>query len=154
MNKDLEHLRLLSVFHYVVGGLTALIGCFPLIHLSIGIAMLSGAIPVDNPARPGESPFPVQMFGLMFTIIPLIIIAIFWTLAICMIVAGRRLSSHRSYTFCLVVAGLMCMMAPLGTVLGVFTIIVLMRDSVKSLFTGASPGETAAPFGNTPPNWQ
>ena len=30
MNQDLEHLRLLSIFHYVVAGLGALISCIPL----------------------------------------------------------------------------------------------------------------------------
>lgn len=33
VGKDLEHLRLLSIFHYVVGGLIALFACFPIIHL-------------------------------------------------------------------------------------------------------------------------
>ncbi len=37
MNQDLEHIRLLSMFHYVVGGLTALFACFPIIHLIMGI---------------------------------------------------------------------------------------------------------------------
>jgi hypothetical protein len=31
-------------------------------------------------------------------------------------------------------AGIECIFMPVGTVLGVFTIIVLMRDSVKELF--------------------
>ncbi len=34
MDQDLEHLRLLSLFHYVVGGIAALFGCFPFIHLA------------------------------------------------------------------------------------------------------------------------
>ena len=37
--------------------------------------------------------------------------------------------------FCLVIAALLCMITPFGTVLGVFTIIVLVRPSVKLLFT-------------------
>jgi len=32
------------------------------------------------------------------------------------------------------VAGAACLMMPFGTVLGVFTIIVLMRESVKEMF--------------------
>jgi len=42
--------------------------------------------------------------------------------------------------FCLVVSGIECILTPLGTVLSVFTIIVLMRESLKRLFT-ADPGE-------------
>ncbi len=30
---DLEHLRLLSIFHYVVGGILALFSCFPILVL-------------------------------------------------------------------------------------------------------------------------
>jgi hypothetical protein len=62
-----------------------------------------------------------------------------WTFAVCLIVAGRRLASQRSYTFCLVMAALACMFMPFGTVLGVLTIIVLMRPSVKSLFGQPTP---------------
>ena len=40
----------------------------------------------------------------------------------------------------MVVAGVACTFAPLGTALGVFTIIVLMRDSVKELFEAGTPG--------------
>ena len=37
---DLEHLKLLSIFHYVVSGLAALFSCIPFIHLTIGLVLL------------------------------------------------------------------------------------------------------------------
>jgi len=37
MNQDLEHLRLLSIFHYIVAAITALLSSFPLIHVTIGL---------------------------------------------------------------------------------------------------------------------
>jgi hypothetical protein len=44
--------------------------------------------------------------------------------------------AHRKhYTFCLVMAGVECLFMPFGTVLGVFTILVLNRQTVKELFT-------------------
>jgi hypothetical protein len=58
-----------------------------------------------------------------------------WTLVVCVVIAGVSLSHRKRYTFCLVVAGLeavLCM--PFGTILGVFTIIVLLRPGVKTLF--------------------
>ncbi len=148
MNKDLDHLRMLSIFHYVVGGLIALFSCIPFIHLGMGIMFLTGNFP-QPPQQANQPEFPVQMFGLMFTIIPAIIILCGWTLAICTIVAGKKLGKQKGYMFCLVIAGILCMFAPVGTILGVFTIIVLLRDSVKSLFNGQNPAQ----FGNTPPNW-
>ena len=36
MNQDSEHLKLLSIFHYVVGGMAALFACIPFIHFFMG----------------------------------------------------------------------------------------------------------------------
>jgi hypothetical protein len=128
---DEDHLRLLSIFHYVVGGLTALIGCFPIIHISIGLFLaLAPEQWLDSKGEP-----PPRWFGILFAVIGIMMIAIFWTFAACLIAAGRCLSLRRHYMFCLVMAAIACMCQPWGTVLGVFTIIVLMRESVKQLFT-------------------
>jgi hypothetical protein len=122
--EDQQHLDLLGVFHFVVGGIIGLCGCLPIIHLVIGIAMLTGAIDKNAPA----------FVGIMFVIIALICITMSWTLAACMIVAGLKLRQHAGYTFCLVIAAVECLFMPFGTVLGVFTIIVLVRPYVKELF--------------------
>lgn len=149
MNKDLDNLKTLSIFYYVVAALTALFACFPIIHLFIGISFLTGTFP-ESPNQPNQPDFPVKLFGLMFTIIPLIFILGGWTLAICTFIAGRKLAKHQSYTFCIVVAGILCTFMPFGTVLGVFTIIVLMRDSVKELFNGRNFSQ----YNNSPTNWR
>ena len=51
-----------------------------------------------------------------------------------MALAGRYLTQHRSYIFCLVMAALSCAFFPFGTVLGVFTIVLLQKDAVRQLF--------------------
>jgi hypothetical protein len=126
---DAEHLRLLSIFHFVVGGLTALVACIPLIHLAVGIAIVSGAF--DDVAK--GSP-PPAFIGWLFIVIGALVILLGWTYSIGLIVAGRLLGRRQGYLFCLVMAGLSCMNMPLGTCLGVFTIVVLTRPSVKALF--------------------
>lgn len=131
MNQDLEHLRLLSIFHYVLAGITALCACFPIIHLVIGIVLLTHPEFLEGPRGNGPPP---ELFGLMFTIIPGLMIFCGWSLAVCIFFAGRYLSRHRNYMFCMVIAGLTCLFMPFGTVLGVFTIIVLARPSVRALF--------------------
>ncbi len=128
--EDDNHLRLLSIFHYVVAGITALFGCFPFIHLTLGIAMLTGALPQN---RPGDQE-AMTFIGGMFVVIAAIIIACLWTLAAAMFFAARMLAAHRHYTYCLVVAAIECLLMPFGTVLGVFTLIVLTRPSVKADF--------------------
>jgi len=124
MNKEEEHLKLLSIFHYVVGGIAGFFACIPVIHLIMGIAMLTGSF------RGG----PPVFFGLLFVMMSLTFITLGWTLAICLIVSGRRLARRKCYKFCFAIACISCAFMPYGTVLGVFTIIVLMRPSVKELF--------------------
>lgn len=131
MDKDLEHLRMLSIGYYVYAAITAVFACIPFIHLFMGIAMISGAFEGDkNP--------PPPFFGWMFITMGGLFIVLGWATAICTFLAGKYLKQKTHYTFCLVMAGINCMFAPLGTVLGVFTIIVLLRDSVKQLFNGQS----------------
>jgi hypothetical protein len=134
-NQDEQHLNILSIFHYVVGGLTALFACFPIFHLAMGIGMLSGGFGEIPP----DEAFPFRLFGLLFVIFPAVIILLGWALAAAIVVAGYYLSKRRKYTFCLVVAGLECIFIPFGTVLGVFSIIVLVRPSVKAMFEANAP---------------
>ena len=67
-NQDEQYLNLLSIFHYVVGGLTALFACFPVFHLTIGLSMLTGGF---GPMPPDEE-FPMRLFALMFTFISIL----------------------------------------------------------------------------------
>jgi hypothetical protein len=139
MNDDLQHLKLLSIFHYIVAGMMGLIGCFPIIHLVLGIALLSGAIP-----NKGNSPVPDSAIGGIFVAFASAMIVTFWSLAVCLLLAASYLREHRRYMFCLVTAAVACMFMPFGTVLGVFTIVVLMRPTVKQLFTEGSIAVTSA----------
>jgi len=126
MDEDLHHLRLLSTFHYVVAGVLALFSLFPVIHLVVGIVAVSGGL--DGPEG-----IPV-LFGLFFIVFALVFILCGLSLSVCVAVAGGYLRRQERYTFCLVIAALLCMFMPFGTVLGVFTIVVLMKPSVKELF--------------------
>jgi len=131
MTQDEQHLNLLSIFHYIFGGLAALVSCFPFIYLAMGIAMLCGAFD-------GEDDLP-KVIGWLFTIFPSISILLGWTLSVLIIIVGRKLKRRVSRTFCLVIAGIECILMPFGTVLGVFTIVVLMKESVQKLFTAKTP---------------
>ena len=135
MNQDEEHLRLLSIFHYVVGGLAALFSCLALIYVALGVVFV-----VAPHKMGGHGPPPPPFLGWIFAFIGGVIFVMGEALAGCIIAAGRCLAKWRNYTFALVIAALECLFTPFGTVLGVFTILVLMRPSVKLLF-----GATAAP---------
>lgn len=128
--QDAEHLRMLSIAHFIVAGLTVLFACFPVIHLVVGIGLLTAN---------GEKGAPPAAVGILFIAIAVVFILAGWSLAACIAYAGKNLAERRRHTFCLVVAGVVAAACvPLGTVLGVLTIIVLLRPTVKAAF-GVAP---------------
>jgi hypothetical protein len=133
--QDQEHLRLLTIFHYVIGGLTALLSLIPLIHVGLGVAMLTGVFPT-GPSSAGAP--PPAFLGWLFLILGATIVLLGETTAILTLLAGRFLSQRRRRLFCLITAGVNCLQIPIGLCLGVFTFLVLMRPSVKAAFD-ASP---------------
>lgn len=133
--EDAEHLKLLSIFHYVLAGLTSLAGFFPLIHVAMGAMMLSGSFSGGPSAGA-----PPDAFGWIFVVIGGAVSLLLWCFAMALFVAGRALAARRSRTFCFVIAAISCAGFPLGTALGVFTILVLQRPTVRALFDGPDPG--------------
>jgi hypothetical protein len=100
-----------------------LIGLFPIIHITIGIMMITGRI--------ANSPPNV---GFVFVGVGAMMIMLFWGIAGCLIISGRFLNQRRHYMFSFVVAAISCLQVPFGTLLGIFTIIVLSRQSVKAIY--------------------
>ena len=83
--------------------------------------------------RHGSAAIPA-FFGWLFIVLAGTMMILGFALAICIFLAGRSLACRRHYMFCLVAAGVECTFMPFGTILGVFTIIVLQKPSVKELF--------------------
>lgn len=124
--QDLEHLRLLSIFHYIVGAITALFSLLPVLHLVVGLLLMTGRIEETDPAA--------RLVGGMFVAISAAVIVCGLTLAGFMIHTGRCIARRRRHTLCLVVAGVECTLMPFGTVLGVFTLIALLKPQIRALF--------------------
>ena len=138
MNQDKEHLQLLAIFHRVVAGLAALFSFFPLLYTTIGAIFIFAAR--HGTPKPGEEP-PPEFIGWIFAVIGSLLFLLGIAIAICILVAGRSLAKRTRYWFALVVACIECLFIPFGTILGVFTIVVLSRESVKALFsTAQAPG--------------
>ncbi len=127
--QDDDQLKLLSIFHYVVGGFLGFLSVLPCIYVAIGLVMVF--MPQEFHGR--EGPPPV-FFGWLLVIVGCVLITLGWTLAVLLLMAGRFLARRKHYLFCLVVGCCECLFMPFGTVLGVFTIFILMRESVKQLF--------------------
>ena len=127
---DADHLKLLAIFHFVGAGLALMGLLFLLLHFAIMHTLLESPQMWQNQK---SGPPPAAFFAI-FKWFYLFFGA--WLLLSCVlnIVSGLCLISRKGRTFSLVVAGLNCLHLPLGTTLGVFTIVVLVRDSVRELY--------------------
>ena len=128
MSRDDDLLRILAVFHFVLAGMVAMVALFPAVHLIVGIGLVSGAF-----TNPGD-PFPFALVGWLLILFASCWISCGLVFAAFMVLAGRMLLKRRRYFFCLAMAGLACMFMPFGTVLGAFTIIILMKDDTRVKF--------------------
>ena len=135
---DQQHLLLLRIFHYVFAGMQCLYGLVLLLQLLIFNSMYrtmtsrafedlnSGPHPVN--ITPPSPPFSV------ISMLIVVMLLLTGAMIICNLIAAHSLAVRRNHTFCLVISGINCIIFPIGTALGVFTIVVLLRPSVKRLF--------------------
>jgi hypothetical protein len=132
--QDDSHLRTLSICHYVMAGLTFLISFVFFIHIWMGVMMETGGF---GPTKGNQAP-PPPGFGYLFIVLGSVAVLYHWAQAICACISARNIARRRGRTFTLVTAGILCLQMPLGTVLGVFTFIVLARESVKARYANRS----------------
>ena len=135
MSQDKEHLQLLAIFHYVVAGLAALFSFFPLLYTTVGAVFIFAAR--HGTAKPGED-LPPEFLGWIFVVLGSVLFLIGIAMAICILITGRSLVLRKRYHFVFVMACIECLFIPFGTILGVFTIVVLSRESVRALFSAAT----------------
>lgn len=132
---DEEHLRLLSLGHYIAGGFILAFTFFAIFYLVVILMvarhpdLLGGS---NNPHPPPQGIFQVFAF-----IIGLAILA-GWVFGGLTIYVGRCIKRRIRRTLTLVVACLNTLSVPFGTILGVFTLMVLTRPTVKLLYTQVS----------------
>lgn len=126
--QDNEHMRLLSLACTIAGIVLALLYSFPLIHVALGLMMVTGAIPADK-----NGP-PPALFGWFFVIFGLLFVLAGWLVGGLTVYAGRCLARREKKTFIQVMAAILCLFMPIGTILGVFILVVMSRPSVAAQF--------------------
>jgi hypothetical protein len=159
-DKQLEqNLHLLAIFHYVVAGFLALMVCFSILYAAFAWNMFS-SFPVTVPPfeevqvttyeeygqaisqedydeRVARYAAPEQIFAgfrtMMITI--LLLNGLFWG-GICLMTAlsGYFIQQRQRRVFSIVTAAVNCIYFPFGTVLGVFTIILLNKSETIDLY--------------------
>ncbi|MFK7962074.1 MAG: hypothetical protein AB8G96_16290 [Phycisphaerales bacterium] len=118
-----EHLKILGILQMVFGGLMSLGGLAMSLYVFFGLIALSASDP------------EAKAVGIIFIMFGLIGFVIFVGLGLLFFLTGRSLHDRRHHQRCIIVAAVQCVFMPLGTILGIFTIITLTKPEVKSMFT-------------------
>lgn len=129
--KDKQHLKTLSIFYYVMAGFSCFGAMMVLLEIPLGIFFL-----VTVPA--GRAPGPTPAVGYFLIGVGIVGFALNSVYAYFLYLAGKGLREYKRRTLIFVMAILLCMGLP-GIILGVFTIIVLNRATVKELFEHGDP---------------
>jgi tryptophan-rich sensory protein len=149
---DEEHLRLLAIGYYISAAITACFSFLGLIYAvmgaAIGLAVSKSAS--EGAAQPNQ-PSP-EFLGWIFGAIGFGLFIAMIAMAALKFYTARSLKQHKSRTFCMVIAALSCLEVPYGTLLGVFTFLVLERPSVARLFgvMKLSPSQVPPNFPSLP----
>lgn len=128
--QDVERLRVLAMLHYVVAGLVLAFALLPLVFVAIGGVVLLAPESMVS----GDSELPPFAAGLVFMAIGLALFLYGLVLAIALIISGGCLRRHKHYWFSFVVACGALLFTPLGTLLGLATLVVLLQESVRELY--------------------
>jgi hypothetical protein len=91
-----------------------------------------------KPGQPAMPFDPAEFFAIFQWFY--VIAAVFLLAAVVVtLMSGRFIQRRTNRLFTLIAAGFLCMFFPFGTALGVFTFIVLTRDSVRRLYEETLP---------------
>lgn len=132
IRQDKEQLNLLGILWKVYSGLALLGVCFGGFYIFIGATMGAAVSPSSSSNVSTSDP---QMLTAIFSVFGLAICAIAATVSVVAWIVSTKLVSRTSYGLCFAVACVICLNMPLGTALGIFTIVVLNRPSVKATFS-------------------
>jgi uncharacterized membrane protein len=140
MEKDLEHLKLLGIFHYIWGALSLIGGLFlGAYFVVIGVVLMTNPSATSSTEESGSAGV---VGGVMIAIgvVAFLIVVVYGILTL---MAGGKYRKHQGgYWFLFILAIITLIIGGIpGIVLGIFSLIVLGRPSVKALIKGESlPG--------------
>jgi hypothetical protein len=130
-SKDAEHLKLLAIFHFIFAAMALLGIGFLCVHYMIMSTVMNNPKFWQGKETNG---FSHQEFFAAIRWFYVFMGAFFIFGGLINLISGFFLMAKKNRMFSLVVAGVDCIQIPFGTALGAFTIIVLSRDSVRTLY--------------------
>lgn len=138
---DADHLRLLTVFHFIGAGLS-----IPGILFFLGHYTLLRVFVLNSAKWAGhKQPLPPVEVLAAVKWLYLGLGAWFLLSGVANLISAYCLRARKGRTFSLTVACLNLLHMPLGTLLGVFTLIVLLRDSVREAYEVPATAGTGQP---------
>ncbi len=135
--KDKEHLNLLVIFHWIFGVLRILFSLIGVVYLHLLRNIFNNPNFYSNFHDSDNLQFSSSEFiGIVVTIVKVTLVIAFFV-GIANIISAQFIKQRVKRTFSIVVACIDCIFIPFGTILGVFTLIVLFRNSVLELYDPA-----------------
>ena len=124
---DEEHLKLLRIGYFVSAAMTGFVSLFGLLYAFIGFFVLASNPALAGPDSPAFVGWVMGVLGLCFGVGAVALTA-------AKIYTGQCLKQRRARIFCLVTAAITTLGIPEGSLLGIWTFMVLNRPSVSRMF--------------------
>ena len=125
-NKKLE---MIVIAHYVLGVIGVIVSCFALSKSGLGMSLIDQAESYTELEK-----LMHEVFGWIYIVSGVALFIFGEVLSVCLIVSANFMKRHTAHTFSIFVAAITCTIIPIGTVLGIFTIITLSDKSTKELY--------------------
>ena len=131
---DEEHLRLLSIFHYIAGAITLFISLIFLAQFFLFSFIFDEVMNnITDIALVGFYEFNPEIFSLL-VYLWIVLFLLFVAFGVAQIISGKFLRAKKHRIFSFIVAIINILFFPYGTILGVATIMVVTRSSVVALY--------------------
>ena len=131
MDTTAHDLKLLSIGYFIQGGIILFYGLLFFCYMGFVGTML--AVAQRSVSGGGRIPIPPGLLGVILVVVIVAALATLVTGAF-MLYAGVALRRRQHRVLILVMAGLSCLSLPYGTVLGIFTLMVMQRPAAKEIF--------------------
>jgi hypothetical protein len=130
--EDVQNLNALAICHFIYAGL------FGMVSLVFGAILLVTMLAAAGAATKAHGgPEAAAAIGIVDVILGIVVVLIL-TKAALIAYSGACIRKRRNRSLSFVMACLSCLNFPLGTALGVFTLVVLSRPSVKAIYDYAA----------------
>ena len=128
-----KKLHTLIIAHYVAGVIGVIVSCFALSKSGLGMEIL------NNTESITELELIMQkVFGWFYVVSGIILFITGEILSVSLIVSAHFMKRNVAHLFSIIVAAASCIVFPIGTALGIITIITLSDTSIKELYSKKS----------------